>query len=213
MKSFVLSRLVLCVCLLPLSAGAQLVPSPTASPPDPPTASPSEPPAESPPEPPAESPSEPVVDGFTLDLLRGEHSRDSNSTQISARWSGTQLEYTGPHPPCSRHRCARSALTIELSSEQVATLQSTLTTSELLTSFEEVKETNGTGWYVDARLTIRRGEAEVQLSIAGMKQFLGGGEPNLSEEARKRLDALEMLMVRLRIIAEPHFPKPGPQAP
>ena len=127
MKSFVLSRLVLCVCLLPLSAGAQLVPSPTASPP----------------EPPAESPSEPVVDGFTLDLLRGEHSRESNSTQISARWSGTQLEYTGPHPPCSRHRCARSALTIELSSEQVATLQSTLSAPELLTSFEEAKDTNG----------------------------------------------------------------------
>jgi hypothetical protein len=52
-----------------------------------------------------------------------------------------------------------------------------------------------------------------QLRVAGMKHLLGGGEPNLSEEARKRLDALEMLIARLRIIAEPHFPKPGPQAP
>ena len=153
-----------------------------------------------------ESPQSPPVDGLSLDFLKGERSRDSNSRRFTARWSGSRLDYSGPHPPCVRGRCARSSVTIELTPEQVDTIRTALSVSVLMTAFEEAEATDRSGRYVKGRLTIRRGEQEIRVRVAGMNRYRRGRGGNLSAEARQRLAALERLVSELRSIAAPHLP-------
>ncbi len=112
----------------------------------------------------------PVEEPFTLslNLTKGERSKDSNQQQFAIEILDNIVHYSGAVGPCERGQCGQATLEFDLKAEERQDLLRIIEDDQLLDEFEEVNDTSGLGHFVSGTLVITIGERTATTHVQGM---------------------------------------------
>lgn len=112
----------------------------------------------------------PAEDSFslTLNLTKGERSKDSNRQRFDIEISDGVVRYSGAVGPCERGQCAYAELAFDLTDEEREDLLQIIQDDLLLEDFEEVKDTSSLGHFVSGALVVTLGDRSATTHTQGM---------------------------------------------